>query len=199
MRREIDGREKQGDDRWARSLVRGHRPLPCFWQSEMDHRSQGPFDWGFLFQWMVATTMGWLLGKVLFPGLTLVVTGLAMSGLQWFILQHRLPKAWRWIAASMVGWLAGGLVVTLLLPEPFEFLSGLLFGLTTGLGQWTVLRREVLWAGWWIPVSALAWTTGLNVLPGIMLSGVMIGLVSGIALEILLRHPKPRQTQPAEV
>ncbi len=151
------------------------------------------FDWGLWFQWIVATTMGWILGQFLFPGMALVVTGLGIAILQWLILQHRISRAWRWLVATNVGWLLSGVIALVAVPVELEFLLvGPLFGAGTGIAQWLVLRQEVHWAGWWIVISTLAWTTGLAVLPGIFLSGIMAGIPTGIALELLLRYPKQR-------
>lgn len=148
------------------------------------------FDWGFWFQWIVATTMGWIIGQVLLPGLALVTTGLGISLLQYLILMHRIRQPVRWPLGSTIGWTLGGLVVLLFIPVELEILAGPIFGAATGLAQWIVLRRDVHWAGWWIPISTLAWTTGLSILPGILMSGMMAAVLTGIALEILLRHPK---------
>jgi hypothetical protein len=52
-----------------------------------------------------------------------------------------------------------------------------------------VLRRELHWAGWWIIFSIMGWTTGLTLFPGLMLTGTLAGLLTGLALEILSRHP----------
>ena len=78
-------------------------------------------------------------------------------------------------------------------------LSGLVVGTITGLAQWVLLRRELLWAGWWIAMSAVTWAVGLSLapspeavlLPRVVLSGVMASVISGITLELLLRHPRP--------
>ena len=72
----------------------------------------------------------------------------------------------------------------------------LIIGLTVGIAQWVILRRELHWAGWWIIFSIIGWTTGLTLLPGVMLTGTMAGVLTGIALEILLRHPRLKETQP---
>ena len=72
-----------------------------------------------------------------------------------------------------------------------EFLAGVLIGMTTGTAQWLILRREVYWAGWWYAISVVGWTTGMARLPGVILTGVMVGVVTGIAVELLLRYPKP--------
>jgi hypothetical protein len=109
-----------------------------------------------------------------------------------------MPKAWRWIIASAVGGVAGWALCFALLPPVLDFYSGLLLGTAMGLAQWVVLRREVRWAGWWIPVSGLAWSAGLAVFPGLFSSGAVAGAISGVALELLLRAPLPRQPQPAD-
>jgi hypothetical protein len=160
----------------------------------MTNPQKQPFDWAFFFQWLVATTMGWVLGQVLFPELALIVTGLAIGILQWLVLVQHFSKAWRWLAATVIGWTIAGIVVLVALPIELEFFTGPLFGAGAGIAQWLILRREVCWSGWWIVVSALAWTVGLSVLPGIILTGIMVGVLTGMVLELLLRFPKP-QTQ----
>jgi hypothetical protein len=65
----------------------------------------------------------------------------------------------------------------------------MLIGVTTGAAQWLILRGEIRWSGWWIAVSAVAWAVGISVLPGVMLSGTMAGLITGIGLELLLLNP----------
>jgi uncharacterized YccA/Bax inhibitor family protein len=58
-----------------------------------------------------------------------------------------------------------------------------------------VLRSELDWAGWWIVISVVAWTTGMALLPGVMLTGVMAGAITGLALILLIRFPKPQRVQ----
>ena len=149
------------------------------------------FDWGLWFQWIMATTMGWVLGQLVFPELALLVTGLAIAVFQWVVLQHRIRKAWRWMVASVAGWTIAGVLVLVTIPVELDFLAGPVWGFCTGIAQWLVLRKEVHWAGWWIIISTLGWTAGISLLPGIMLSGVMPAVMTGIALELLLRYPKP--------
>ena len=69
----------------------------------------------------------------------------------------------------------------------------MVIGVTTGIGQWLVLRRAVYWSAWWVVINVVGWTTGLTLLPGVILTGVMAGVVSGFALELLLRYPKPHR------
>jgi hypothetical protein len=158
----------------------------------MSKQKRNPFDWGLLFLWMVATTMGWFLGQAILPGVAVIITGFGIGILQWLALQGRFPKTWHWIVASGLGWAAGWLISYLGLPQEVEILAGMVFGASMGAAQWLILRHQVHWSGWWIVASIVGWTTGLTLLPGILLTGIMGGLISGIALEILLRFPLAR-------
>jgi hypothetical protein len=149
------------------------------------------FDWAFWFQWMVATTLGWILGGFIFPGLALLASGILIAILQWLVLQGRLHNPLRWVLATSLGWAAGYLLTVLAIPAGLEFLDGLVLGLAAGIAGWLVLRGELRWAGWWIPFSVIGWTTGLTLLPGFTLTGTLAGALTGLALEILLRNPKP--------
>jgi len=150
------------------------------------------FDWALWFFWIMATTWGWFLGNTLFSGLAFLTSGLFIGFFQWLVLQSRVPRAWRWIVLTGAGWVVGYLLTFFLFPPELQPLEGIAVGLTTGFAQWTLLRGEVQWAGWWIPFSMIGWSTGLTLLPGIFLTGVMAGALTGLCLEILLRFPKVR-------
>ena len=152
------------------------------------------FDWAFWFQWIMATTLGWVLGRFLLPDLAYVVIGIALGILQWFVLQRRLTRAWRWIVATVVGWVVGSTLIWFLPAQGSEFLAGVLLGLTVGVAQWLILRKEFYWNGWWIPINVVAWTTGMAFLPGIFSTGALIGSITGIALGLLVQFPKPAQS-----
>jgi hypothetical protein len=149
------------------------------------------FDWALWFFWIMATTWGWLVGSLLLTGMARLSAGLFVGIFQWLILQSRLRQAWRWIVATGVGWIVGYLLAFFLLPQELSFFEGMLIGLTTGIAQWMILRREIHWAGWWIIFSIIGWTTGITLLPGIFLTGTIAGALTGLCLEILLRYPKP--------
>lgn len=140
----------------------------------------------------MATTFGWVFGGLIFPGIPLVASGVAVAILQWLVLQGRLSRPWRWVLASTAGWTAGYLLIVLAIPSELDFLNGIVFGLAFGLAQWVILRDELRFAGWWIVFSVIGWTTGLTLLPGFLLTGAMAGLWTGIALEVLLRVPRPK-------
>jgi hypothetical protein len=151
------------------------------------------FDWAFLFQWIVATTLGWVLGSLIFAGLALAASGVFIGAFQAFILKGRIPQPLRWALASAVGWLLGYLLVILTIPPGYEALYGVGLGSAVGIAQWLVLRRVLHWTGWWIPFSIMGWVTGLVFLSGFLLTGTMVGVLTGVALEILLRNPKQSQ------
>jgi hypothetical protein len=150
------------------------------------------FDWALWFQWIMATTLGWISGGLFLSGIPLIASGVAAGILQWLVLQGRLVRPWRWVLASAAGWIAGYLLTLFFLPAELDFLSGIILGLSVGLAQWPLLRAELHWSGWWVVFSVVGWTTGLNLLPGFLLTGISAGVFTGLALEILLRTPKPK-------
>jgi hypothetical protein len=155
-------------------------------------------DWALWFQWIMATTLGWVLGRFLLPNLASVTIGIALGILQWFILQHRIGNAWRWILATTIGWSLGTAVLLSLGPAEMDFTAGVILGATTGTAQWLILRRELFWSPWWIIINIVAWTTGMAFLPGLILTGVAVGALTGFALVLLMRFPKPVQVQSAQ-
>ena len=148
--------------------------------------------------------MGWLFGWLLLPAIALVTAGVGASIVQCLVLVRRIPRAWRWILATTIGWLAGLAIVIPL--AGMGLFSGMVIGATTGIAQWLLIRKEVHWAGWWIVISALAWSTGLSlapsaesvVLPRIVLSGVMPSVMTGVTLELLWRYPKPAEEESSD-
>ncbi len=142
------------------------------------------------FLWIMATSVGWVLGRLLLPNLAMVTTGLAIGILQWFLLQRYFKKAWQWILATTAGWTLGSTITFALIPVGMEFLAGLVIGSVIGIAQWLILRREVHWAGWWVIINIIAWTTGLAFLPGLISTGALVGLITATALALLLNVPK---------
>ena len=155
-----------------------------------EQKPRASFDWFFWFQWIMVTTMGWILGTILIPPIDLAVSGIAIGVLQWVILQPTIGRSRHWLLASVVGWTAGWALTLAAVPTDFGLLAGIVLGAAVGTAQWLVLRREVHWAGWWIVISTLAWAAGLGLMPGFLMSGVMAGALTGIALDLLLRHAK---------
>ena len=153
-----------------------------------ERESRASFDWAFLFFWMMATTLGWILGGVFFSGLSELGSGLFVAFFQWFVLLSRIDKAWRWILFSTVGWVIGWLIAFLAVPAGLELVTAMIIGATLGVAQWFILRQVFHWSGWWIAISVVAWSTGMALFPGFLLTGATTGLITGIALELLMRY-----------
>jgi hypothetical protein len=148
------------------------------------------FDWALWFQWIMATTIGWVIGRFLLPNLAIVTIGIALGVMQWLVLQHRIKNARRWIVATIAGWIVGSTLVLGSIPIGLDILASMLIGGTTGISQWIVLRNEIRWSGWWVVMSVVGWTSGLTLLPGLFLTGTIAGLITGTALILLIRYPK---------
>lgn len=144
-------------------------------------------DWALWFYWIMATTLGWLLGSFLFNGIPVIISGAVISAFQWTVLYKRIYKAWRWAIYSSLGWIVSYILFVIFLAPNMGFFLGPLIGVVVGFTQWLLLRKEVDWAGWWIIISTLAWTTGLTIMPGMLTSGALPGALTGLALVILFR------------
>jgi hypothetical protein len=149
------------------------------------------FDWLFWFLWLMATTVGWVISQLLLTSIGPLVAGFTIGVMQWFVLRDRITNAWRWILATGVGWGLGTGIVLFVIPDEYIFPYGIIVGTTTGVSQWWILRGEVYFSGWWILISIIAWFTGLSMVPGLLTTGTLPGVLTGIALELLLRNPKP--------
>lgn len=152
-------------------------------------------DWTLWFYWIMATTLGWILGGTLFTGIPLIAAGVVIAGFQWTVLYRRIPKAWRWFLFSALGWIVGYILVVVLAPRASGVLTGPVIGGILGLAQWSILKYEFEWAGWWIPISVLAWTTGLTIMPGALTSGSLPAALTGLALVIFFRFAPPPSNQ----
>ncbi len=163
----------------------------------MSRQERPAFDAVFWFQWIMATTLGWILGSLLLVNISPVAAGVGVGVMQWPVLYHRLPRAWRWPLATAVAWIGGSLFVLIAVPAELHIvLKGLVLGPLVGLAQWLILRQHVYWAGWWIVVSTMAWITGLTLLPGTLSTGALSGALTGAVLALLFHYPKPALAQP---
>ena len=80
-------------------------------------------DWALWFYWIMATTLGWLVGALLFNGIPLVVSGVAIAAFQWSVLYKRIQKSWRWLVFSALGWIGGTIFLLLTVPEQMGLLD----------------------------------------------------------------------------
>lgn len=152
-------------------------------------------DWALWFYWIMASTVGWVIGNLLFSGIPIVIAGLAVAAMQWAVLQGRIKNAWRWGIFSTIGWIGGYILFVTLLSAELGILLGPVLGLAVGIPQWLILKKEVDWAGWWIIMSIIGWTTGLTILPGLLTSGALPGAWTGLTLVLLFRYSTPSSSK----
>ncbi len=138
----------------------------------------------------MATSLGWILGRFLLPNLAILTVGLSIGILQWVILRQRLSDSWGWVLATAVGISLASLFNLVFIPTEMSFSAGFVLGICVGAAQWLIIRTKVEWSGWWIVINIVAWTTGIAFISGFLSTGALVGSITGIALELLLRYPK---------
>ncbi len=147
-----------------------------------------PFNWKLWLLWVAATTLGWLVGSSFLP--LELIAGLSIGVAQWLVLRPMFPYSWWWIVLSASGWMMGwGISMALGIPQSAALIAGLV-GLSMGAFQWYILRRWVPIAHWWILVSMLAWIIGLSGFTDPRLTGLIVGIITGIVFELLARYKK---------
>ena len=147
-------------------------------------------DWALLFYWIMATTLGWVTGRMFFQGIPFVISGVAIAVLQWTVLYKRIPKSWQWAVYSAIAWIVGYILFVLFVPGDMGYFFGPVIGAILGVVQWTILKQEFELAGWWIPISIMAWTTGLVIMPGPLTSGALPGALTGFTLVLFFRYSR---------
>jgi hypothetical protein len=152
-------------------------------------------DWALWFSWIMASTVGWAAAHLLFSGIPTIIAGAAIAALQSLVLRGHIKNPWRWGVFSTLGWSAASILATVLLPTNNSALLGPLSGLCLGIPQWLILKKEVQWAGWWIIMSLIGWTSGLTLLPGLLTSGALPGAWTGLTLIILLKYTTPQHPE----
>ena len=153
----------------------------------MANNNSNHMDWAFWFYWIMATTIGWMIGGMFFSGIPALVSGVAISVLQGVVLYKRIRKAWRWSIISSVGWITGYVAHMIFFSSTTGIFVGPIVGGIVGAAQWILLKREFKWSGWWVVICVLAWTTGLTTMPGLLTSGALPGALTGLVLIILFR------------
>jgi hypothetical protein len=128
-----------------------------------------------------------VVGQIL-PSYMTVAIGALVGIVQWVVLRSLFPQAAWWILASALGWAASHILLSAALAVGDVTLSGAITGVTLGTAQWLALRRWVYLAGWWVVISTLGWAAGPVL--GASLTGAVVGATTGLALELLRRHPR---------
>ncbi|MEJ2737181.1 MAG: hypothetical protein P8189_27075 [Anaerolineae bacterium] len=146
------------------------------------------FDWIFWLKWVLASTLGWVVGLLL-PRSAGMTIGALVGIAQWIVLRPLFRQSGWWILASAVGWAASYTLLSMVLPVGDVFLYGGVIGVTIGAAQWLVLRRWASRSGWWVAISTLGWAVGPIL--GTSLTGAVVGATTGLALELLRQHARP--------
>ena len=184
-------------------------------------------DWGVGLGWVLATTLGWLVGFAICEAFASflqslradgAVIGISIGIAQWLVLRQRFGGAKLWILVSVLGFAIGKFAADAVIQTETGFvglvLSGLVIGIGAGFAQWVVLVRHVSRAELWIVASALGWALGWVVIgtvddaiggPTVMayligaLGAAVAGLITGTALVWLLHSPTPVDGPPTAV
>jgi hypothetical protein len=120
-----------------------------------------------------------------------IVQGITLGLGQWLVLRsEKFGAGWKentgwWILSTVLGFIVGFFVITLLNTIGLNLISWIAFGLVVGLAQWFVLRREVGRATWWILATVLAWIAIMNISMAPLQEGLIIGVVTGIGFTVL--------------
>jgi hypothetical protein len=169
-------------------------------------------------QWVVAVVAGWAIGFFLCEALeqfltTFFVDGLvigsAMGIAQGLVLRRRIAPLVPWVVASIIGFAIGKFVADAVAPALPDMaatvVGGMIIGLSAGIAQSLVFRSRYSPAWWWVAANVAAWAVGWSLisladgsdmsLAMLYLVGALgaavIGVITGIALLALLRHPTP--------
>ncbi len=165
-------------------------------------------DWGLGLWWVLATAVGWAGGWAvitwashLYWGIGVgidvafvayVVLGTTVGIMQWLVLRRRVPRSGLWILACAVSITTGSYVSQVMWMYDI-IVFGAVFGVLVGITQWSVMRRWVHRAGWWVPASVIGWVLGWFATSAgdfaAFLIGGIAGIITGFALAMLFKHP----------
>jgi len=155
----------------------------------------------------VATKLPWLNEDRVFAYATLISLGLITGAAQWIVMRRYLPKAIRWVTATLIGYL---LCLVIILGGNLARLGGAgvwddvlllsLLGTAIGTSQWWILRQHYRKAGLWVLTTAIGflcfmWTIidpshslGEFVIRG-AITGTLAAAAPGATLVWLVRQP----------
>ncbi len=138
-----------------------------------------------------------------------LVIGSAMGIAQGLVLRRRIAPILLWVVASIIGFAIGKFVADAVgpaLPEvAATVVSGAIIGLSAGIAQSLVFLNRFSRVWWWVAANVVAWAVGwslISLADGSDMSIAMayvvgaagaavIGVITGIALLGLVRHPTP--------
>jgi hypothetical protein len=173
-------------------------------------------EWALGLWWVLATTVGWVVGFTICEALKDfvesfrsdgAVIGISVGILQWLVLRRHFNRAGWWVLASITGFAVGKALGDALAQADLGAvglaLSGAAIGTSLGIAQWVVLRRHVEQAAWWVLASVAAWAVGWSII-GVVgeaaggptgmayligaTGAAAAGIITGVALVRLLRQ-----------
>jgi hypothetical protein len=178
-------------------------------------------EWGTLLGWVVATTIGWLVGFAICEAFSAFLKSLNSDGLvigtgvgiaQWLVLRRQVGGARWWILASIIGFgigkVLGDQVAANLGGLVGIALGGATIGLTAGALQWIELRRQGADPGMWVVASTIGWAAGWLLIGSIdepggapsasayvvgSVGAAVAGVITGASMVRLLRTRAPAQ------
>jgi hypothetical protein len=167
--------------------------------------------WSLGFQWLIATSVGWVVGPVLpeiiwklLPNiggfsildfiLLFVPSGL-VSVMQWLVLRQHSSRSGWWILANTI-------TITVVFMPLFVLGNGVVIepnllwillavcGAIVGLVQWLMLGWKPRWGFVWLLASSIAWAIGwqlyFTLIPNYTLAYTVLGVVNGTLTGIVL-------------
>ncbi len=155
-----------------------------------------------------------------------LIGGCLVGVAQWLAIRSHVRGAYGWILASALSWGALALLhigaigwmapdtPNLLIRAVFGLFYGGYVGVVLGVGQWWFLRRQVVRAWRWIPLSAGVWAVAIafgwliggglrlasnlfvSEVVGLMIAWGAIAILSGIGIVGLLYQAEPPKALP---
>ncbi len=139
---------------------------------------------------------------VLAPSMSLLT-----GALQYVLLRQYLTRMGWWIFVTVAGWFLGALLIALpgwlgwtdALLNNLDLIL-LLMGLAIGITQWSLLRRRLTRAGWWIAANVAGWgLLGLITLDnslgqfGLLTLGLLPACATAAMLALLMNQVPPTE------
>lgn len=158
---------------------------------------------GFPFGGVLALSLAGPMDDVVSAALGGLVAGAVAGTGQWLVLRHYLGIDVIWVVATASGLALGNTVGVVLTGAGTGIgdllVTGAAAGIAVGTAQWALLRERLRYAGFWVPVLAVAWplgwtttwSIGVDVSLGYAVFGAVGALIfaaiTGAALSLMVR------------
>lgn len=193
---------------YTRPLQPSHGSFPQIQSDVWDYwRSR---DWQWWFWWILATTLGWVLGiwcanwllnlivgwpivgviydrlytavgSTTYHTISGAISGVSVSVAQWFLLRTHLSQPGKWIPVTTVGWAIGWAIGGIIAPAAlYRMTIGAVGGTVVGGLQMQVLRQQHIQKAHWWMVVSIASWTIGWAVDNMLLFKWIGGLVVGL-------------------